>query len=103
MNFGKHCANASLASDRDIKDLHEQPPPGVFAVPEEQNITKIHGLVVGPSDTPYEGGFFHFLVRCPPDYPIAPPRVRLLTTDGGRVRFHPHLHANGRVCLSMLG
>ncbi|XP_077564493.1 ubiquitin-conjugating enzyme E2 Z-like [Haemaphysalis longicornis] len=88
---------------RDLKDLHEHPPPGVFAVPEEQDITKIHALVVGPLDTPYEGGFFHFLLKCPTDYPIAPPRVRLLTTDGGRVRFNPNLYANGKVCLSILG
>ena len=31
-------------------------------------------MIIGPLDTPYEGGFFHFLVRCPPNYPINPPR-----------------------------
>lgn len=88
---------------RDLKDIYEQPPPGVFVAAEEQNITKIHALVVGPFDTPYEGGFFHFLIKCPPDYPISPPRVRFMTTDGGRVRFNPNLYACGKVCLSILG
>lgn len=88
---------------RDIMDIYAQPPPGVFIAPEENNITKIHALVLGPFDTPYEGGFFHFLLKCPPDYPIQPPRVRLMTTDQGRVRFNPNLYSNGKVCLSILG
>ncbi len=41
---------------------------------------QIHALITGPFDTPYEGGFFYFLIRCPPDYPIRPPRVKLMTT-----------------------
>ncbi|KAH9375391.1 hypothetical protein HPB48_017181 [Haemaphysalis longicornis] len=63
----------------------------------------IHALIVGPRSTPYEGGLFHFLLKCPPDYPIRPPRVRLMTTDGGAVRFGPNLYADGKVCLSILG
>ncbi|KAH9368110.1 hypothetical protein HPB48_013748 [Haemaphysalis longicornis] len=65
--------------------------------------SQIHALVIGPLDTPYEGGFFHFFIKCPTDYPIAPPRVRLMTTDRGRVRFNPNLYACGKVCLSILG
>ncbi|KAL1485801.1 hypothetical protein MTO96_009516 [Rhipicephalus appendiculatus] len=70
-----------LRAKRDIMDIYTQPPPGVFIAPEENNITKIHAL----------------------DYPIQPPRVRLMTTDGGRVRFNPNLYNNGKVCLSILG
>ena len=64
---------------------------------------QLHILINGPSDTPYEGGFFHFILRFPPDYPYHPPRVRLMTTGGGRVRFNPNLYENGTVCLSTLG
>lgn len=64
---------------------------------------QIHALITGPFDTPYEGGFFYFLIRCPPDYPIRAPRVKLVTTGGGRVRFNPNLYKNGKVCLSILG
>ena len=35
--------------------------------------------------------------------PISSPRVKLLTTGGGQVRFNPNLYANGKVCLSLLG
>ncbi|KAH6938834.1 hypothetical protein HPB50_013472 [Hyalomma asiaticum] len=76
---------------------------GCITAPVEYKITVIHAIVLGPEDTPYEGGFFHFLIQCPPDYPIKPPRVRLMNTDGGRVRFNPNLYACGKVCLSILG
>ena len=66
-------------------------------------LAQIHALITGPFDTPYEGGFFYFMIRCPPDYPIRPPRVKLMTTGGGQVRFNPNLYRNGKVCLSILG
>lgn len=66
-------------------------------------ILQIHALITGPFDTPYEGGFFLFLFRCPPDYPIHPPRVKLITTGHNTVRFNPNFYRNGKVCLSILG
>ncbi|KAH6920187.1 hypothetical protein HPB50_017619 [Hyalomma asiaticum] len=92
-----------LRVKRDIMELFSDPPPGVHIAPVEHSITVIHALVLGPADTPYEGGFFHFLVQCPPDYPMKPPHVRLMNTDAGRVSFNPNLYACGRVCLSILG
>ena len=88
---------------KDITEIYSEPPPFICVVPDQLNITKIHALVIGPADTPYEGGFFHFFIRCPPDYPIRPPKVRLITTGGGTVRFNPNLYRNGKVCLSILG
>lgn len=64
---------------------------------------QIHALITGPFDTPYEGGFFYFVIRCPPDYPIRAPRVKLITTGDNQVRFNPNLYKNGKVCLSILG
>nr|XP_037286928.1 ubiquitin-conjugating enzyme E2 Z-like [Rhipicephalus microplus] len=77
--------------------------PGIFISAEEHNVTNIHALILGPPGTPYEGGFFHFLIKCPADYPHSPPRVRLMTTDAGRVRFGPSFYENGKVCLGLLG
>lgn len=65
--------------------------------------SQMNVLVTGPSQTPYEKGFFHFFMRLPHNYPIQPPRVKFLTTGGGTVRFNPNLYANGKVCLSILG
>lgn len=83
--------------------IFRDPPPGLFVVSDEEDFMVIHSVIVGPMETPYEGGFFYFLVRCPPKYPIEPPLVKLMTTDAGRVRFNPNLYRNGKVCLSILG
>ncbi|XP_020835859.1 ubiquitin-conjugating enzyme E2 Z-like isoform X2 [Phascolarctos cinereus] len=92
-----------LRIKRDITALYKEPPPGMFVVSDPLDMTKIHALITGPLDTPYEGGFFLFLVRCPPDYPIRPPRVKLMTTGNNRVRFNPNFYSSGKVCLSILG
>ncbi|KAL8570196.1 ubiquitin-conjugating enzyme E2 Ze [Nucella lapillus] len=88
---------------KDILTIYHEPPPGMCVVPDKDDITKLHALLTGPFDTPYEGGFFYFLIKCPPDYPIRPPRVRLMTTGNGMVRFNPNLYKCGKVCLSILG
>jgi ubiquitin-conjugating enzyme E2 Z len=87
---------------KDLKTLQRDPLPGIFVVPDEATSTVVHALVTGPFETPYEGGFFHFLADCPDDYPNSPPRVRLMTTGGGTVRFNPNLYANGKVRRSLL-
>ncbi|XP_066996915.1 ubiquitin-conjugating enzyme E2 Z [Anabrus simplex] len=92
-----------LRIKRDMMSIYNEPPPGLFVVPDEKDMTVIHALITGSFDTPYEGGFFYFLIRCPPDYPIRPPRVKLMTTGGGTVRFNPNLYKNGKICLSILG
>ncbi|XP_023867172.1 ubiquitin-conjugating enzyme E2 Z [Salvelinus sp. IW2-2015] len=92
-----------LRIKRDIMSIYKEPPPGMFVVPDPHDMTKIHALITGPFDTPYEGGFFLFLFRCPPDYPIHPPRVKLITTGQNTVRFNPNFYRNGKVCLSILG
>ncbi|KAH7935865.1 ubiquitin-conjugating enzyme E2 Z [Rhipicephalus sanguineus] len=92
-----------LRVTREIADIEDNRLPGIFVSPEESDVTRIHAVVMGPEGTPYEGGFFHFFIKCPSNYPFVPPRVRLMTTDAGRVSFNPHLYACGKVCLSILG
>ncbi|KAL1477495.1 hypothetical protein MTO96_035694 [Rhipicephalus appendiculatus] len=88
---------------KDLVDLAEHPVPRVFVWPADHDITSIDVMMLGEPDSPYEGGAFHFYMKCPPDYPLSPPRVRFLNTDEGRVRFHVHLCATGKVCVGTLG
>ncbi|KAH7935766.1 ubiquitin-conjugating enzyme E2 Z [Rhipicephalus sanguineus] len=87
---------------KDIADFYADPPPGIYIAPDENDIAKIHALVMGPSGTPYEDGFFEFQIRCPTEYPLKPPTVQFLTTDSGRVRFNPNLYRSGQICLNIL-
>ena len=88
---------------KDLAEIINEAPSGMFVVPDEADMTKIHAIITGPKDTPYEGGFFYFLLECPPNYPASPPKASLVTTGGGQVRFNPNLYRNGKVCLSILG
>ncbi|KAH8021330.1 hypothetical protein HPB51_015320 [Rhipicephalus microplus] len=88
---------------KDVADIARDPPPGIYVAPNENDVTRIDALVVGPSGTPYEGGFLWFHVVCPPEYPMQPPRVTLMTTDAGRVQLHPNIYSSGHVTLSILG
>mmetsp|Transcript_58057 Transcript_58057/g.142414 ORF Transcript_58057/g.142414 Transcript_58057/m.142414 type:complete len:313 (-) Transcript_58057:196-1134(-) len=88
---------------RDLRTLLSDPLPGIFVHCDEQDMTVAHALISGPFETPYEGGFFYFVLRFPDDYPNTPPKVRLITTGGGRTRFNPNLYQCGKVCLSILG
>ncbi|KAL1424898.1 hypothetical protein MTO96_019760 [Rhipicephalus appendiculatus] len=92
-----------LRVKKDIVKFNAQSPARLFISPEENDITRVHVLMLGEPDSPYEGGFFQFFVKFPSNYPLSPPRVRFLTTDGGRVYFHTHLYPCGKVCVTTLG
>lgn len=98
-------SNACLEKiHKDIWILVQTPTtPGLFIQPEVSDMMKLHVVVVGPPNTPYEGGFFHFLVKFPTAYPAVPPLVRNLTTAGGRISFHSQLPDTGHVLLPILG
>lgn len=96
-------STASARIKRDLMNLYTDTLPGIFAVGDENNLKFVYALIIGPMNTPYNGGFFYFVLKCPNDYPIQPPRMRLLTTNGGRVRFNPNMYETGKICVSILG
>lgn len=75
----------------------------VWACPVDSDILHWHAMILGPPNTPYCLGMFHFDMKFPRDYPNSAPKVTITTTGGGQVRFNPNLYATGKVCLSILG
>ncbi|XP_075744041.1 ubiquitin-conjugating enzyme E2 Z-like [Rhipicephalus microplus] len=92
-----------LRLNHDLKNIIDNPVPGIFVEPEKGNVTYVHAVIVGPDNTPCQRGLFHFVLMFPLDNPACPPQVRLMTTDGGRVRFNRKLYSSGLVSLSILG
>nr|XP_037268738.1 ubiquitin-conjugating enzyme E2 Z-like [Rhipicephalus microplus] len=92
-----------LRLNDDLKNVIDNPVPGVFFEPEKGNVTYVHAVTVGPDNTPCQGGSFHFVLKFPLDNPACRPQVRFMATDGGRVRFHRKLYSSGLVSLSIPG
>jgi len=79
---------------REHKIISENPPPFIVAHPSECNILEWHYILTGPPKTPYENGQYWGTLIFPPDYPFAPPAIRMHTPSG---RFQP----STRLCLSI--
>lgn len=60
-------------------------------------------IICGASNTPYAHGCYEYDIFCDNNYPRDPPKMNLITTGNGAVRFNPNLYACGKVCLSLLG
>ncbi len=88
---------------KDIEKFYLEKDENIFIYSNPEDISYLDVLIVGPEDTPYSGGMYHFGLVFPVDYPWSPPCMRLFTTNGGTVRFNPNLYANGKICLSLLG
>ncbi|MCJ1439117.1 hypothetical protein MMC27_008508 [Xylographa pallens] len=103
----------------ELADMTTSLPDNIFVKAQEERPDVMKCLIIGPGDTPYEGGIFEsvpempnttpkltstrFDILCDKEYPHEPPKVAFLTHNKGRVRFNPNLHRDGKVCLSLLG
>jgi len=72
-----------------------------------KNISQTYVMIIGPDDSPYQGGFFFIELNFQPNYPFSPPKAKYLT-QWNNVRFNPNLYSDsnsppGKVCLSILG
>ena len=90
-------------------DILEQ--SGIYFHYDESNINILYAMLIGPSNTPYENGFYFFKFEYPDNYPMQPPVAKYCTqgsiinyTDSKfhHIRFNPNLYVCGKVCLSML-
>ena len=74
-----------------------------FVRVDQSRVDLMKALICGASNTPYAHGCYEFDIFCDNNYPRDPPKMNLITTGGGSVRFNPNLYACGKVCLSLLG
>ena len=84
--------------EKELEMLKKNTNTNISAGPvDDSNIFAWEGLIVGPVDTPYEGGCFKLLLDFPLKYPFVPPKVRFQT----RV-YHPNIASSGYICLDIL-
>ena len=78
---------------KELSTMATSLPPGIFVrnIPNRPDCVK--ALIAGAEGTPYFGGLFEFDILAPENYPSAPPKVQLITTANGKVRFNPNLYS----------
>ncbi|KAJ3606916.1 hypothetical protein NHX12_026432 [Muraenolepis orangiensis] len=88
----------SPAVKRLMKEAAElrEPTEHYHAQPLEDNLFEWHFSVRGPSDSDFDGGVYHGRIVLPPEYPMKPPSIILLTANG---RFE----VGKKICLSISG
>ena len=73
------------------------PINGVSIGINEDDIFNWDIIILGPKDSPYEGGVFTAKITFPSNFPLMPPKF-VFTNE----IFHPNVYDNGKVCISIL-
>ncbi|VDN34538.1 unnamed protein product [Gongylonema pulchrum] len=77
--------------------LRSSPPAGIIVEPCKSNLHRWNAVILGPENTPFEGGTFKMSLHFPLDYPYRPPIIKFDTR-----MFHPNVAADGRIALNEL-
>jgi ubiquitin-protein ligase len=88
---------------KDVRQIIKHPltDNNIYYIHDDSDILKGYAMIIGPSETPYFGGFYFFEFNYPYDYPFSPPKVKYMTNDGV-TRYNPNLYKCGKVCVSIL-
>ena len=75
----------------------------IFVRVDKERVDLIKAMIAGSANTPYAHGCYEFDIFCDNNYPNTSPKMNLMTTGSGYIRFNPNLYSCGKVCLSLLG
>jgi len=64
---------------------------------DDKNFLKWEILLIGPSETIFEGGIFKCQLEFTKEYPNKPPNFKFIDN-----LFHPNIYKDGKVCMSIL-
>ena len=83
---------------RNVTNMYNRDPPSsCSAGPIGDDLFHWQATIMGPTDSPFQGGVFFLAIHFPTDYPFKPPKVNFTT----RI-YHPNINSNGSICLDIL-
>uniref|UniRef100_A0A8C3BZF0 E2 ubiquitin-conjugating enzyme n=1 Tax=Cairina moschata TaxID=8855 RepID=A0A8C3BZF0_CAIMO len=91
------CCKSYFRLEKELNDLARDPPAQCSAGPVGDDMFHWQATIMGPNDSPYQGGVFFLTIHFPTDYPFKPPKVAFTT----RI-YHPNINSNGSICLDIL-
>ena len=88
-----------MATARLMREVKEAGKLGenISAGPRGDDMFNWDAMIIGPTETPYEGGVFRLKINVPQDYPFKPPSFRFETKV-----YHPNISPAGAICLDIL-
>lgn len=90
--------STSQRISKELKLIQNDPPSNCSAgLLNDNDIFEWDATIMGPVDSPYEGGVFHLKISFPMDYPFKPPMCVFTTKI-----FHPNINSSGGICLDIL-
>lgn len=88
---------AAKRINKELTDLQRDPPSNCSAGPVGDDMFTWQATIMGPGDSPYQGGVFFLTIKFPTDYPFKPPKIQFQTKI-----YHPNINSNGGICLDIL-
>ena len=82
---------------KELQDLQKDPPANCSAGPIGDDLFHWQATIMGPKESPYEGGVFFLNITFPSDYPFKPPKIQFTTKI-----YHCNINGNGSICLDIL-
>ena len=81
---------------KELEELEQDPPSNCSAGPKN-DMFRWTASIIGPNDSPYEGGLFFLTIDFPKEYPFKPPKIKFTTKI-----YHPNINKSGSICLDIL-